>query len=103
VLGPIRHPSNLARLSGVVPIAADYATFPGTIADGQEGRRLRSRDRRRGPDPAPRRPWENVVPYVQPTPGTGVFEPVAPTTPIDVVLTQVQRRRGLVEGTAYAT
>jgi hypothetical protein len=40
---------------------------------------------------------------VQPTPGTGVFEPVAPTTPIDVVLTQVQRRRGLVEGTAYAT
>jgi PAP2 superfamily len=34
--------------------------------------------------------FDNVVPYVQPTPGPGVFEPVAPTTPIDVKLKQVR-------------
>ena len=33
--------------------------------------------------------FDNVVPYVQPTPGPGVFEPVAPTTPVDVKLKQV--------------
>jgi hypothetical protein len=30
--------------------------------------------------------FDDVVPYVQPTPGPGVFEPVAPTTPVDVKL-----------------
>jgi len=30
--------------------------------------------------------FDDVVPYVQPTPGPGVFEPIAPTTPVDVKL-----------------
>jgi hypothetical protein len=34
--------------------------------------------------------FDNVVPYVQPTPGPGVFEPVASTTPIDVKLKRVR-------------
>jgi len=34
--------------------------------------------------------FDNVVPYVQPPPGPGVFEPVAPTTPLEVKLTQVR-------------
>jgi PAP2 superfamily len=76
-----------------VPITTEYDTFMGTIADGQaktDGQAvgaavadeillLRAGDG-----------LGNVVPYVQPTPGPGVFEPVAPTTPVDVVLTQVQ-------------
>jgi hypothetical protein len=76
-----------------VPITTEYETFMGTIADGQpktDGQAvgsavaeeillLRSGDG-----------TGNVVPYVQPTPGPGVFEPVLPTTPVDVVLTQVQ-------------
>ena len=76
-----------------VPITTEYDTFMGTIADGQaktDGQAvgtavadeillLRADDG-----------LGNVVPYVQPTPGPGVFEPVAPTTPVDVVLTQVQ-------------
>ena len=33
--------------------------------------------------------FDNVIPYVQPPPGPGVFEPVAPTTPIEVKLGQV--------------
>jgi len=75
------------------PITTEYDTFMGTIADGQaktDGQAvgtavadeillLRADDG-----------LGNVVPYVQPTPGPGVFEPVAPTTPVDVVLTQVQ-------------
>ena len=32
--------------------------------------------------------FDDVVPYVQPTPGPGVFEPIAPTTPVDVKLGQ---------------
>ena len=32
---------------------------------------------------------DDVVPYVQPTPGPGVFEPVAPTTPVGVGLARV--------------
>ena len=76
-----------------VPITTEYDTFMGTIADGQaktDGQEvgavvaaeillLRADDG-----------LGNVVPYVQPTPGPGVFEPVLPTTPVDVVLTQVQ-------------
>jgi hypothetical protein len=76
-----------------VPITTEYDTFMGTIADGQakaDGQEvgaavaaeillLRAGDG-----------LGNVVPYVQPPPGPGVFEPVAPTTPVDVVLTQVQ-------------
>jgi hypothetical protein len=34
--------------------------------------------------------FDTVVPYVQPPAGPGVFEPVAPTTPIDVKLKQVR-------------
>jgi hypothetical protein len=34
--------------------------------------------------------FDDVVPYVQPTPGPGVFEPIAPTTPVDVKLGRVQ-------------
>jgi len=30
--------------------------------------------------------YDDVVPYVQPTPGPGVFEPIAPTPPVDVKL-----------------
>ncbi len=30
--------------------------------------------------------FDDAVPYVQPTPGAGVFEPIAPTTPVDVKL-----------------
>lgn len=30
--------------------------------------------------------FDDVVPYVQPTPGPGVFEPIAPTTPVDTKL-----------------
>jgi hypothetical protein len=30
--------------------------------------------------------YDDVVPYVQPTPGPGVFEPIAATTPVDVKL-----------------
>jgi len=30
--------------------------------------------------------FDDVVPYVQRTPGAGVFEPIAPTTPVDVKL-----------------
>ena len=30
--------------------------------------------------------FDDVVPYVQKTPGPGVFEPIAPTTPVDVKL-----------------
>ena len=33
--------------------------------------------------------FDNVVPYVQPSPGPGVFEPVAPATPIELKLAQV--------------
>jgi hypothetical protein len=76
-----------------VPITTEYDTFMGMIADGQaktDGQQvgtavadeillLRAGDG-----------LGNVVPYAQPTPGPGVFEPVAPTTPVDVVLTQVQ-------------
>jgi hypothetical protein len=40
--------------------------------------------------------FDDVVPYVQPTPGPGVFEPIAPTTPVDVKL-------GLVRPFTYAT
>jgi hypothetical protein len=40
--------------------------------------------------------FDAVVPYVQPTPGPGVFEPIAPTTPVDVKL-------GLVRPFTYAT
>jgi len=32
----------------------------------------------------------NTVPYVQPAPGPGVWEPTAPTPPVDLVLTQVR-------------
>lgn len=76
-----------------IPITTEYDAFMGTIADGQaktDGRQvgiavaaeillLRADDG-----------LGNVVPYVQPTPGPGVFEPVLATTPVDVVLTQVQ-------------
>jgi hypothetical protein len=76
-----------------IPITTEYDAFMGAIADGQaktDGRQvgiavadvillLRADDG-----------LGNVVPYVQPTPGPGMFEPVAPTTPVDVVLTQVQ-------------
>lgn len=34
--------------------------------------------------------FDDVVPYVQPTPGPGVFEPIAPTTPADVKLGKVR-------------
>ena len=34
--------------------------------------------------------FDDVVPYVQPTPGPGVFEPIAPTTPVDVKLGRVR-------------
>src|SRR6188768_1353787 len=34
--------------------------------------------------------FDDVVPYVQPTPGPGVFEPIAPTTPVDVKLGKVR-------------
>src|SRR5687768_2653510 len=34
--------------------------------------------------------FDDVVPYVQPTPGAGVFEPIAPTTPVDVKLGKVR-------------
>jgi hypothetical protein len=34
--------------------------------------------------------FDNVVPYVQLPPGPGVFEPVLPTTPVDVKLKQVR-------------
>jgi hypothetical protein len=34
--------------------------------------------------------FDNDVPYVQPPPGPGVFEPVAPTPPVDVKLAQVR-------------
>jgi hypothetical protein len=33
--------------------------------------------------------FDTVVPYVQPSPGPGVFEPVAPTTPVDTKMGQV--------------
>jgi hypothetical protein len=33
--------------------------------------------------------FDDVVPYVQPTPGPGVFEPIAPTTPVDTKLPYV--------------
>jgi hypothetical protein len=76
-----------------VPITTEYDTFMGTIADGQaktDGRQVGSAVAAeilllRADDGL-----GNVVPYVQPTPGPGVFEPVLPTTPVDVVLTQVQ-------------
>ncbi|HWD80437.1 MAG TPA: vanadium-dependent haloperoxidase [Kribbella sp.] len=32
----------------------------------------------------------NTVPYVQPAPGPGVWEPTLPTPPVDIVLTQVR-------------
>ena len=34
--------------------------------------------------------FDDVVPYVQTQPGPGVFEPIAPTTPVDVKLGRVQ-------------
>jgi hypothetical protein len=34
--------------------------------------------------------FDNQVPWVQPAPGPGVFEPVAPTPPVDVALAQVR-------------
>ena len=34
--------------------------------------------------------FDDVVPYVQKPPGPGVFEPIAPTTPVDVKLGRVQ-------------
>ena len=34
--------------------------------------------------------FDDVVPYVQPTAGPGVFEPIAPTTPVDVKLAKVR-------------
>jgi hypothetical protein len=34
--------------------------------------------------------FDDVVPYVQPPPGPGVFEPIAPTTPVDVKLGNVR-------------
>ncbi len=34
--------------------------------------------------------FDDVVPYVQPAPGPGVFEPIAPTTPVDVKLGNVR-------------
>ena len=34
--------------------------------------------------------FDDVVPYVQPPPGPGVFEPIAPTTPVDVKLAKVR-------------
>ena len=33
--------------------------------------------------------FDDAVPYVQPTPGPGVFEPIAPTPPVDVKLGKV--------------
>jgi len=34
--------------------------------------------------------FDDIVAYVQPTPGRGVFEPIAPTTPVDVKLGRVR-------------
>jgi PAP2 superfamily len=34
--------------------------------------------------------FDDVVPYVQKTPGPGMFEPIAPTTPVDVKLGKVK-------------
>jgi hypothetical protein len=34
--------------------------------------------------------FDNVIPWAQPPPGPGVFEPVLPTTPVDVKLKQVR-------------
>jgi hypothetical protein len=34
--------------------------------------------------------FDDVVPYVQPQPGPGVFEPIASTTPVDVKLAKVR-------------
>ncbi|HWN23091.1 MAG TPA: vanadium-dependent haloperoxidase [Gaiellaceae bacterium] len=34
--------------------------------------------------------FDDAVPYIQPTPGPGVFEPIAPATPVDVKLGQVR-------------
>jgi len=76
-----------------VPITTAYDTFMASIDDGQ----AKTDGQQVGTDVADEilllradDGLGNVVPYVQPTPGPGVFEPVAPSTPVDVVLTQVQ-------------
>jgi hypothetical protein len=78
--------------SQVAVVEAEYAAYIATIPDGDAkangiavGRAVavdvladRANDR-----------FYNVVPYVQPPPGPGVFEPVAPTTPVDTKMGQV--------------
>jgi hypothetical protein len=93
----------VARVKGqpaaVQVVEAAYADYMGFIADGpaKDGGRavgaaaaagmlaMRTGDH-----------FDDVVAYVQPPKGPGVFEPIAPTTPVDVKL-------GLVRPFTYAT
>ena len=75
------------------PVTADYDAFMAAIPDGQaksDGRTVGEQVAKQILAARADDGFGNVVEYVQQPPGPGVFEPVAPTPPIDVVLTQVQ-------------
>jgi len=74
------------------PVTADYDAFMAAIPDGQaksDGRTVGEQVAQQILAARADDGFGNVVEYVQQPPGPGVFEPVAPTPPIDVVLTQV--------------
>jgi hypothetical protein len=74
-------------------VTAEYDAFMAAIPDGQaksDGRIVGAEVAEQILAARANDGLGNVVPYVQQPPGPGVFEPVAPTPPVDVVLTQAQ-------------
>jgi hypothetical protein len=83
----IRVPSQAANLQ------AQYDAFLAGIPDGSEktnGIAVGEAAARGILDARAHDGFDNVVPYEQPAPGPGVFEPVLPSEPVDVKLKQVQ-------------
>lgn len=75
------------------PVTAEYDAFMAAIPDGQaknDGRTVGAQVAHQILAARATDGFGNVVDYVQQPPGPGVFEPVAPTPPIDVFLTQVK-------------
>jgi hypothetical protein len=84
----------VARVPGqAAGVDARYADYLAAIGDGPaktNGVRLGGRVAERLLALRAGDGFDDEVPYVQPPPGPGVFEPVAPTTPVDVPLAKVR-------------
>jgi PAP2 superfamily len=80
------------RPAQIAQVEAAYASYLAAISDGEAKTNGTAAGEAVAADVLADRAddrFDAVVPYVQPAPGPGVFEPVAPTTPVDTKLGQV--------------